>query len=320
MEVLFNELSIHGQFEHPTQFTPIIERLLRVRQLLKRNDLRLRCTRLLMQRSVTSNQTLQDAVRGLTDRNLLRLMMSWLSKDGPFWGDERIHSSDDMLLHGDDVVTDTSIGEAAMCVMRGLPRTLLSISPSDWERTPINVDHVIADGRSRPVEINNVWNQNQLEVLVKTCERPVNSWPDLYRWALRECPQLVFSASVVEPLSTQPFQHGACKRLQALLRTLNQLKESTCYDSNGRFNERGLEIYNQYFFGDRALFSDSSDTDKRLFSMEMTFPHPRKPDETLFCPWHGKVNTPKLRIHFSHPITAREPLYVVYIGPKITKR
>jgi len=52
----------------------------------------------------------------------------------------------------------------------------------------------------------------------------------------------------------------------------------------------------------------------------MTFRHPEKADETIFCPWYGKVGTPQLRVHFSWPVRADETLYVVYVGPKITKR
>jgi len=52
----------------------------------------------------------------------------------------------------------------------------------------------------------------------------------------------------------------------------------------------------------------------------MTFPDPDVQGETLFCSWHGKVKTPQYRIHFSWPVTAASPVYVVYVGPKITKR
>ena len=51
----------------------------------------------------------------------------------------------------------------------------------------------------------------------------------------------------------------------------------------------------------------------------MTFKHPTDASKTLFCPWHGKVQTPQLRVHFSWPVRADEPLYIVYVGPKITK-
>ena len=40
----------------------------------------------------------------------------------------------------------------------------------------------------------------------------------------------------------------------------------------------------------------------------------------LFCPWHGKVKSPQYRIHFSWPTTATTPIYIVYVGPKLTKK
>ena len=85
-------------------------------------------------------------------------------------------------------------------------------------------------------------------------------------------------------------------------------------------------VYRDFFTGKKgdggrgAMFSDSSDTEKDDFASELRFRHPDRPDERLFCPWHGKVQTPQLRVHFSHPIRADVPLYVVYVGPKLTKR
>jgi hypothetical protein len=44
------------------------------------------------------------------------------------------------------------------------------------------------------------------------------------------------------------------------------------------------------------------------------------PDTDIFCPWHGKVKIEQMRMHFTFPIQHDRPVYVVYIGPKITKR
>ncbi|MBN1960904.1 MAG: hypothetical protein JW841_08150, partial [Deltaproteobacteria bacterium] len=85
-------------------------------------------------------------------------------------------------------------------------------------------------------------------------------------------------------------------------------------------------IYQDFFTGKKggggrgALFSDSSDEEKNEFKNALTFNHPQKPHVKIFCPWHGKVQTPKYRIHFSWPVRVNEPLYVVYIGEKLTKR
>jgi hypothetical protein len=72
--------------------------------------------------------------------------------------------------------------------------------------------------------------------------------------------------------------------------------------------------------GGNPLFSDSSDTEKLDFRNELTFRHPDQPGRSLFCPWHGKVRHLELRVHYTWSGRAGEPLYVVYVGPKITKR
>jgi len=109
-----------------------------------------------------------------------------------------------------------------------------------------------------------------------------------------------------------------------ILDTLNRLK--TCFDADGQRTAEGNAIYQNFFTGKKekkgrgALFSDSSEGEKSKFKQEMTFRHPENPDTSIFCPWHGKVQTPQLRVHFSWPVRADEALYVVYIGPKITKK
>lgn len=81
-----------------------------------------------------------------------------------------------------------------------------------------------------------------------------------------------------------------------------------------------MHLFQDHFVGEKAWFTDSSDAEKREFRTEMTFPHPTVPQERIFCPWHGKVKIQQMRVHFSYPIKRSEPLYVVYIGPKISRR
>jgi hypothetical protein len=81
----------------------------------------------------------------------------------------------------------------------------------------------------------------------------------------------------------------------------------------------GDDLYALYFAGGKALFSDSSDGEKADFNNELHFPHPDGAGH-LFCTWHGKVKTPPIRIHFTFPILHNTPLYVMYVGPKITKK
>ncbi|MNJ70706.1 hypothetical protein D3C77_671840 [compost metagenome] len=98
---------------------------------------------------------------------------------------------------------------------------------------------------------------------------------------------------------------------------LQKFKASHVKDS-GRTRE-GDELYQTYFTGARAWFSDSSDREKRDFEQELKFVDPERPGEKISAPYHGKVQTPQMRIHFTWPVTAEAPLHVLYIGDKITK-
>ena len=86
-------------------------------------------------------------------------------------------------------------------------------------------------------------------------------------------------------------------------------------------NSPSARCVTSYFRRDKALFSDSSDSEKNDagFRNAMTF---KDPDgQELICFWHGKVRRPiQFRIHFSYPIQSHTPLYIAYIGPKLTKK
>ena len=133
-----------------------------------------------------------------------------------------------------------------------------------------------------------------------------------------QCDALTFSEDCFGALRGHPFVEGAARHVLVLLDVLHQF--SRCFDNAGQRTPEGQRLYQDHFTGGKAWFSDSSDAEKEDFKSDLTFKHPTAQGETLFCTWHGKVKTPQIRIHFSWPVRANEPLYVVYVGPKITKR
>ena len=132
------------------------------------------------------------------------------------------------------------------------------------------------------------------------------------------CTNLTFSADCFEPLCSIPFVKCAAQSIVERLEMLAKIKN--CFDAQGRRTTEGQRLYQEYFTGTKAWFTDSSDSEKNEFKAGLTFNHPDNDAENLFCTWHGKINSPKMRIHFSWPISTANPLYVVYIGPKITKK
>lgn len=134
--------------------------------------------------------------------------------------------------------------------------------------------------------------------------------------ALRRNQPDLFLARDCMRLDGHPFNLGAAKQIEKLLGMIAEMKRAILPD--GTHGEAFNDLWRRYTLGGE-LFSDSSDNEKREFAAQLTFDHPEVPGAKLSCPWHAKVNSPKIRIHFSYPILRNQPLYVVYIGLKLTR-
>ena len=145
--------------------------------------------------------------------------------------------------------------------------------------------------------------------------RTPKSWHELDTTSRTDFPGLFFSNDCFAPLNSRPFQQSTSDGIYNRLSLLNKLVGLT--SDSGERTPDGNDLYQQYFVGEKAWFSDSSDQEKRQFRNQLTFAHPERPAKTIFCTMHGKVNseTFPIRIHFSWP---EQPRYVVFVGPKIT--
>ena len=316
MELIFNDLSIHGQFPNLTAFKDAVGHIMIIQGIAHKFGVELYCHRNVANAQVTYDSTMREAAPRALDKDKLRAFMGWLNRHGPFWEDIREHQSNDWFEYDGDVVTDTAVGEAAHCLFHGIDRALVSMNPSSWLTSPLSVLWR-ENGLVGSTNVANYWDANELEASLAAAPPPLGSWKDLEMVARTRYPELTFSSHSFDPLHGHPFGKGPAERLLTRLAVLHDLKHS--FDERGRFTPEGQALYQKHFFGEKAWFSDSSDTEKAAFRLDLTFPHPTNAGESLFCTWHGKVKTPQLRIHFSWPIQAREPLYITYVGPKITK-
>ncbi len=318
MELLVNELSIHGQFHDLGSFRSALMRVRDIRKMAQRYGRELHCHRSIAGVSVTKQMLLQQAIQSL-DRNERRSVMRWLTQYGPFWDDKRHHGEDDWLECKGKVVTDTAVGEAAYRCLDKIETSLVSLIPSSWNFSPAVVEWRKSDEEVETVQVSNYWDADTLETDLRAAPPQITSWEMLANMSEDRCTQLTFSSDCFDSLKGYPLIPKAAQDILNRLEMLNQFK--TCFDAEGRRTAEGHRLYKVYFTGERAWFSDSSLPEKRDFRTEMTFTYPAPSQESLFCPWHGKVNYhPPLRIHFSWPITAVDPVYVVYVGPKITRR
>ena len=313
MELILNDLSIHGQFHTIAEFRESVRRIIDMRKIAHQFGREIYCHRNISNSLIDNSTTIFDAIQTFT-REEKRVFLSWLTRQGPFWDDVPYHNPNVWLQCGDVIVTETAIGEAAYCSTIGIDRSLVSFSPSIWEYSPITVTMYLNDPTD--IYINNYWDLPSLDAALQRAEKPVSSWARLESDARSKFQQLYFSENCFR-LDGYPFVTSAADRILSRLDVLNHLMEAI--DNSGQRTSEGHRIYQDHFTGDRAGFSDSSDTEKREFKRELTFPHPEVSGQYLFCTWHGKVNNPPFRIHFAWQERGG-PLYVVYVGMKITRQ
>lgn len=323
MDFLVNELSLNGQFDNLESFRESLGRIMYIREVARRFGHQLSPHRELINRPVTAEIQIAAAIRTLSvDRR--RAVLAWLNQQGPFWDEDRIHGEDDWYECDGTIVTDTAIGEAAHCVRIGIERGLVSFAHShDYEHTPIRVDYVAKAGETEPLSVPNHWQPSVFEAHVSALKPPLASWKQLEAFATARFSRLSFGPDTFAPLQGHPFVPGAAERIAERLEVLHRLKG--CFDAAGQRTVEGHRLYQNYFTGKKgqggrgAAFTDSSDSEKRKFQNRLTFRDPTGQTDHLFCPWHGKIQTPQLRIHFTYPIAHDTPLIIVYVGPKLTK-
>ena len=332
MDLLLNDLSIEGQFPSLAEFLEAVRRIREMRRIVEKSGSavaepdsapglghRLYCHRNTVNRHIDADAsiTVYKALQTFTRDDKVSLL-AWLTK-GPFLEDALEHSPGLWLEVDGEIVTETAVGEAAHCSTLGLDRRLVSLAPSQWERSPVTVTMLLDDGTTNiPIPVENYWTPADLETALQAAEPPISDWPRLEVVCRAKFQLLHFSAECFRHLDGLSFVPAAANRIISLLEILDQLMGAA--DDQGQHPSERNRLLREHFNGARAWFSDSSDTEKREFEQKLTFPHPDKPGEYLFCPWHGKVNQPPFRIHFSWPESDGEPLYVVYVGEKRTKK
>ena len=286
---------------------------MKMREKANEFSLELRLSRNTPNSPINSSTSLYTAVQRLP-HNMKQSVKRWLDK-GPFSDDALIHDSNNHLLEcGGEMVTGTAVGEAAYASTVGVDIRLVSFDPSDWAFTPV-VARLVSN-HPRDTAVSNYWQPPVLKAALRDAELPPTSWGEMAATVTTKFQRLTFSSYCFDDLDGRPFAPGAAQNIIKRLAVLDQLMGAI--DATGRRTPEGHRLYQDHFTGDRANFSDSSDSEKNKFREKLTFPHPDQSGTYLFCTWHGKVNNPPYRIHFSWPVLPGAPLYIVYVGWKIT--
>ena len=307
MDFLLNDLSIEGQFPDARSFCAALDHIVEMRNVARGFGSDLYCRQNVAEIRINPSTSVREAL----PREKKSAFMLWLDRRGPFWDDARKHHPDEWLMSGDDIVTDTAVGEAAYCSTLGLDRRLVSLAPSEWNYSPIVV--TLTD-TATDIPVANYWELASLKTdllpSIKTCEQ-------LEKVSKTIFPRLQFSEDSFSYLRRY-FVPAMVANIISRLEVLDDLMG----DMASTVDWMSMPTYQNHFANPNNRFSDSSEREKNDPGdrQKLSFKHPDGSGRTLFCPWHGKMSHQgyPYRIHFSWPLRAGEPLYVVYVGPKLT--
>ncbi len=319
MDFFVNELSIHRQFHDMPSFRAALDRLMSMRNLVGRFNCDMFCHRAILNAEVMPGVSMPRAIGRLPEAER-RAAMFWLTRGGPFWDDLRQHRGNEYLECNDLIVTDTGIGEAAYRNIHGVISSLISALPTDWNYSPVEViwRREAEEMEDQRAVVDNWWELNELEMSLDKIAPPIATWRDLHGVSSSRFAKLVFADDWLDPLDGTQFVRSSADRIIFLLAILNRFAHA--FDANGVRTREGQRIYQDYFTGNNAHFSDSSDREKSRFKKDLTFSHPTETGRFLFGTWHGKERRLTLRLHYSWTRRADDPVYILYLGPKITRR
>ena len=117
MELLLNDLSVHGQFSDPAAFRESLATVMVMRRIASNFGRELYAHRNVVNCRITPDLSMFEALQALPQLDEKRAFLRWLTRQGPFWEDDIHHRPDDYLECGDQIVTETAPGEAAYCAM-----------------------------------------------------------------------------------------------------------------------------------------------------------------------------------------------------------
>ncbi len=268
---------------------------------------------------VTDSRTMPQVIQGMPHPKRMA-WMQWITKTSLHWQNDRLHTGDDWLEeNGDPVYTDHAVGEAAFCNLHGKDRDVVSFDPSDRLVNPIKVTWLKADETTQDVDVANHWTVTTVEQALAGLPNPFDSWESLDEHCRRSCKNLVFADEFMK-FAGYPYIRSVAEGIRILVDVLDKVSDGI--DHDGKRKPDVDLLYETYFVGRAPYFTDESSTNKRAYAVRLSFQDPTDAEKTVFCPWHGKVNSPTnfppVRIHFSWPINVKGGLLLAYAGPKIT--
>lgn len=264
--------------------------------------------------------TVLRALGSWPDRDVRGLLLRWVANAGPFIEDGTLQ--DGVFEFSGIDLSDSGLEYAAKLELGGYRNLSFSFSGGmpDFSAPELLVECLTDDGLT-DARVSNTIDPQELEKAGEEAQEPASTWTELLDAASGRYPNLIISERISEKesaLMAQPFDRALSDGFDRLMTVLNQIAGEIL--QNGREAGEYKRLVKDFFTGEKAPFSPESDSNKRDFKDELTFPDPSDPQKEIFADWHGKISHRFFRLHFEWPMPENQDgIKVLYFGPKITK-
>ncbi|ELB2790484.1 hypothetical protein O4H51_05175 [Aeromonas hydrophila] len=141
----------------------------------------------------------------------------------------------------------------------------------------------------------------------------ISSWTDTLNYCKEFCSAVFLCEKCMEPMYKYPFNKAVSNNIIRLIEILNEIE---CNTTNNTLTEYGNRIYQENFNQQNSNFS----SEKGTFNFDVTLSNGEKATDNY--PYHGKIESEHdpIRIHFTWPRKDDQPINILYIGTKLTKK
>lgn len=245
--------------------------------------------------------------------SMLPRLKKW-SKYDDSMQDSYIYAGDNT----DNLVNDNALGHCWKRLQNHKEVFCYSIDSDTWYDENISIKE-LDDNQNIQFE-RNISNYNYInfEKLNNYCndllKDNIESWSELETYAKNNFTLIHICEESFVSMFKYPFSKGVAAQIIRLLNVLQSIEHNTI---EGKLNEEGSRIYQDHFNCNNADFS----SEDGIFNFDVLLSNGNRSDNANF-PFHGKIEShhDPIRMHFTWPKINSEPINIVYVGMKLTKK
>jgi hypothetical protein len=231
-----------------------------------------------------------------------------LDKTSPVLPDDTAIPSGLAFYYEGQAIPNTGLAECAYQAYMEESTSTYSLSGSCFRKNTLIVSIKQNDTSLSELPIENYFSLSDFNQKLQSLRGPMRSWESFFNFTELRYKWVECTDELRIPLRRQAFEQRLADKIICRMDALEQMADA-------QSEEIFLELEKKYCHGDRAWFTDESETRKHELKDKLTF---MVDGIKTLCSYHGKISYRTFRIHFTPRPKRGEKIYIAYIGYRIT--